>query len=187
MKYTHNQICTRDSEIVVGKQYDYSEDGMRMRVKVLEDISDDERISFKLKILSEPKGENFTVYAARGNYAYNGMWRLWDAGEYLRGEYSEEDNIPDGELIGYSLSKCVSQIARNNIPVSRIKKLITGTAAKNEESWERLISHYVSSYWYPYKDKALQIVKELRAENKIFQPRLGDKEEYKSWLVWEKA
>ncbi len=42
MKYDkHNQICTHNKEVQVGQQYDYSEDGHRMRVLLLEDTTND--------------------------------------------------------------------------------------------------------------------------------------------------
>lgn len=83
MTYKHNQICTLNSDITIGHTYDYSEDWTRLRVEILEDNSDDEFISFRLKIVKgENKGMIFDVSARTGFYAYNGMWRLHDCGCY---------------------------------------------------------------------------------------------------------
>lgn len=187
MKYKNNHICTKDQEIVIGQQYDYSEDGQRMRVLVLEDNSDKEAVRFKLKMLTEPKGVTFDFMATYHGGYYNGMGRLWDAGEYFSGEFSEEDDIPEGQLIGYSLSNCVAQIARNNIFLDRIVKIIAGTAAKDEAGWDRLIQAYTTNYWYPYGDKGEKITRQLLKDGKIFQPRIGHAEQMKSGVVWEKA
>jgi hypothetical protein len=88
-KYNHNQICTKDSEIEVGKKYQYYESlpTIIADVKVLEDNSDEEYLSFKLKVLKDlggtiQEGEIFHISAAQGHYAYAGMWRLYDLGTY---------------------------------------------------------------------------------------------------------
>ena len=89
MKYSHNQICTKDDEIEVGKQYCYKEGFPTViaEVIILEDNSNDEFIAFKVKVIKAfddfPKaGEEFDISARRGKYAYSGMWRLWDSGTY---------------------------------------------------------------------------------------------------------
>lgn len=90
MKYDHNQICTKNNEIEIGKEYCYKEEGEICNVIVLEDKSNDKYLSFVLKIkenLTEGFaniGHEFNVSAALGKYAYNGMWRLWDLGEYIK-------------------------------------------------------------------------------------------------------
>ena len=90
MKFKHNQICTKNNEVIVGGKYQYYESIplIIMDVEVLEDTSDSERIEFVLKPLkiiagSSFNSEPFTIMAARGNYAYSGMWRLYDLGEYV--------------------------------------------------------------------------------------------------------
>jgi hypothetical protein len=89
MKYSHNQVCTNNGEIEVGKEYDYKESlpTIISLVKVLADTSNEEFIEFELEVIKSfhnfPKtGEKFSVSARRGHYAYGGMWRLWDAGTY---------------------------------------------------------------------------------------------------------
>lgn len=89
MKYNSSHICTTDKEIEVGKQYQYKEDNWICDVTILEDISDEESIKFKLRIdkmLDWPKdmSDDFIVSASHGFGAYNGMWRLWNLGEYVK-------------------------------------------------------------------------------------------------------
>ncbi|MBA7659154.1 hypothetical protein ES703_67125 [subsurface metagenome] len=90
MKFDHNQICTRNNEIEVGKQYIYRESlpTIIAEVKILSDDSDKEFIRFTVVVIksrgSFPKvGEQFSISAKRGHYAYGGMWRLEDSGTYL--------------------------------------------------------------------------------------------------------
>lgn len=79
-----NSICTKNKEIVVGKEYDYSEDQFMCKCRVLKDDSDDEFLRFTLEWLKgDFEGEKPTQISARkGYYGYNGMWRLWDADTY---------------------------------------------------------------------------------------------------------
>lgn len=88
MKYDHNQICTTGHEVNVGDKLQYKEDGYVCDVTVLADESNDKEIAFKLRVdalLRWPGGvgEEFSCMAARGHYAYSGMWRLYDLGEYM--------------------------------------------------------------------------------------------------------
>ncbi len=87
MKYNHNQICTKENEVVVGNLYQYKEDSWIADVKVIKDTSDEKGIRFDLKIVRQNFniGGNgrFSCWAASGHYAYSGMWRLYDAGTYL--------------------------------------------------------------------------------------------------------
>ena len=89
--YKHGQVRTKNGEVKVGWLYDYYEAGYVFRVRVLADESDEERIQFKLQRFIKVDGlkglrradeEPFTCMAARGLYAYSGMWRLYDKGTY---------------------------------------------------------------------------------------------------------
>lgn len=86
MRYEHNQICTKDNEIVIGEIYDYEEDDWIAEVKIIKDTSDKDGIGFDCKILRQNyKIDNekiFNCWAANGHYGYNGMWRLYDRGTY---------------------------------------------------------------------------------------------------------
>jgi len=88
MQFDHNQICTKNNEIEVGKQYCYKEDSTIAEVKILADNSDKEFIRFTFEVIESRDvllkvGEHFSVSAKCGHYAYGGMWRLWDSGEYI--------------------------------------------------------------------------------------------------------
>ena len=88
MKYDHNQICTKDNEIEVGKQYCYKEDQFIAEVIVVKDTSNKDGIGFDLKTVKSNApslfkvDKVFDIWAASGHYAYNGMWRLYDSGSY---------------------------------------------------------------------------------------------------------
>lgn len=81
MKYDHNQICTADSVVEVGGIYDFKEESTILRVKVVAKDHNNDGIGFKLKKLDD--GTEFNIWAKNGHYAYNGMWRLYDAGTYV--------------------------------------------------------------------------------------------------------
>lgn len=89
MKFSHNQIVTKDGKIEVGKQYCYKEDWMIVEVKIISNDSNKEFVGFTLEVVEViadscfEVGEQFNITAIRGHYAYNGMWRLWDSGEYV--------------------------------------------------------------------------------------------------------
>ena len=88
MKFNHNQVCTKNNEVEVGKQYCYKEDSMIVEVKILADNSDKEFIGFTVEVIESRDdflkvGEQFPISARRGHYAFSGMWRLWDSGEYV--------------------------------------------------------------------------------------------------------
>ena len=87
MKYRHNQICTKGSDIEVGKQYCYKEDSFIAEVIVVKDSSDDKGIGFDLKVVKSGTplftvDQVFGVWATTGHYAYSGMWMLFDSGAY---------------------------------------------------------------------------------------------------------
>ncbi len=88
MKFDHEQICTKNNEIEVGKQYQYKEGSAIVGVKLISDNSDKEFIGFTVKVVepigdSFKVGELFDVTAKRGHYAFSGMWRLYDSGTYM--------------------------------------------------------------------------------------------------------
>lgn len=86
--YAHNQTS---GPIEAGQVYDYTEDGLVIKVKVLEDTSvfPSGPLNFKLKAVESteeilPVDTVFDVSAAEGHYAYTGMWRLWPENTYIR-------------------------------------------------------------------------------------------------------
>ncbi len=89
MKFDHNQICTSNDEIEVGKQYIYRESLPLIiaEVKILSDNSDEESIRFTAEVIKSRDnffkvGEQLSISARLGHYAYSGMWRLEDSGAY---------------------------------------------------------------------------------------------------------
>jgi hypothetical protein len=87
MKFEHNQVCTKDGIVEVGKSYQYKEEGSIFTVGVTGMRSDEAGIGFDLVVINvvagrPPVQKNFSCWAAHGRYAYSGMWRIYDAGKY---------------------------------------------------------------------------------------------------------
>jgi hypothetical protein len=79
-----NVIGTETHDVSVGKQYQYHEDSDRFIVAVLADRSNEKWIKLALRIVRNirrpgtDEGEEFEAVASRGEYAYSGMWRIYD-------------------------------------------------------------------------------------------------------------
>lgn len=96
MKYQSNYICTKDSEIEVGKQYQYKETlpSCIWKVTVMADNSTAGEVSFNLRVDEVLQGDardvghifDFSYNTKYANGAYAGMVRLYDAGEYRTAE-----------------------------------------------------------------------------------------------------
>lgn len=83
MQYKHNQICTTGKDISIGQEYQYCEDDDVYAVRLLGDTTDADMLRFDFEILAGPEqGTRFSCSAIHGDYAYGGMWRLYDAGTY---------------------------------------------------------------------------------------------------------
>ena len=80
--------------------------------------------------------------------------------------------------IGLSLSFCISHICRGKIALEDVDKLIVGVNCPDESVWQEVISDYKESYWYGFADQAEEVVRRLRTEGKIIQPRLTDPYRY---------
>lgn len=76
------------------------------------------------------------------------------------------------KLTGLSLSFCVGDVLRGDVAYDSIGGIIAGTMAADEESWEDLIKSYQETYWSENPQEAERIVRQLRSEGKIDQPRL---------------
>ncbi len=89
MKFYHNQICTSNKEVVEGNLYQYYEDGWVCQVNCKRIVDSKEFIEFELLVTEVSAGslfsvgEGFKISAAKGNFAYSGMWRLYDNNEYI--------------------------------------------------------------------------------------------------------
>ena len=74
-------------EIYEGIEYAYTEGSFKAVVNVLENNSDEELMVFTLFVIESnredrPPGYVFSVNATNHNFAYVGMWRLWDVKRY---------------------------------------------------------------------------------------------------------
>ena len=84
-----NSICTQDSVIEVGKEYQFYESIPLMIVNVvlIEDNSTEDRVKLKLKCIRSYKnsvgvGHEFEVSMINEPIGFSGMWRLYELGEY---------------------------------------------------------------------------------------------------------
>ncbi len=83
MHYEHAAIRTANPDVKVGEVYLYAENDLRVEVLVLEDLTDDDFITFRLRPLRanrEPLGgmRDFGVTISREAPDYSGLWLLCD-------------------------------------------------------------------------------------------------------------
>lgn len=83
-------------------------------------------------------------------------------------------------MIGYSLSFCVKDIMTGKVAEADVEKIITSTCCRDEDDWDNLFKSYGAVYWRPFEALAVDLVKRLRAQDKIVQPRLTDPDYEKS-------
>jgi hypothetical protein len=93
-------------------------------------------------------------------------------------------SIERDNMIGLSVSFCVRDIAKGEVALADVDKIIGSTRAVTPENWEQVIAHYKETYWSwddctPEKGEA--VLRQLLAEGKIEQPRLLDDRNY-PWL-----
>ncbi|MBI5044833.1 MAG: hypothetical protein HZC02_02815 [Candidatus Levybacteria bacterium] len=79
-------------------------------------------------------------------------------------------------MIGRSLSFCVQDILRGRVAREDVEKIVAGTTARTEEDWAELVKMYQRSYWRDFPVEAAELVRELRAQGRIEQPRLDNPE-----------
>lgn len=80
-------IQTTNNEINVGEVYDYYESfpTLTFQVQILEDLSDDRQVAFRIKILTGEWAGQEDVYSnMRDNTYYSGMWKFYDKGTYIQ-------------------------------------------------------------------------------------------------------
>ena len=75
-------------------------------------------------------------------------------------------------MIGLSVSFCVRDIVAGKMALEQVEKIVAGTACPDDEAWERVIKAYRDSYWRESPDQCEQILRQLLAEGKIYQPAL---------------
>jgi len=89
MKFEGNFVMTTNHDVEEGKEYCYYESmpSVICNVLVKELYNKEDRYGFKLEVTKPITsnisiGDIFDVSAAHGNYAYGGMWRLYDKDAY---------------------------------------------------------------------------------------------------------
>lgn len=90
MKFEGNFVMTKNNEVNVGDEICYYESLPLMVCDclVLDLWKNQEEYGFKLQVVKPiskhggTPGEVFEVSAVHGHYAYGGMWRIYDKGEY---------------------------------------------------------------------------------------------------------
>jgi len=80
-----------------------------------------------------------------------------------------------GKIVGWSLSKCIKDMANLDIPIGRVTRIVTDTNVRSPENWPVLIGRYRLSYWKNNPDKAEEICWALIRAGKIIQPRVEGK------------
>lgn len=75
---------------------------------------------------------------------------------------------------GYSLSFCVRDIMLGVRKLEDVHFIITSTACKDEEDWQKLTDQYLQTYWSEQPEVAMAALKYLREKNLIVQPRLAN-------------
>ena len=78
----------------------------------------------------------------------------------------------DSDLVGYSISFCLKDIADGFVDINNVALIKAGTCIA--EDWHSLIDHYIEVGCWNKKDryKYESIIGELLSEDKIFQSRL---------------
>lgn len=76
-------------------------------------------------------------------------------------------------LIGISLGFCIKDILDEEILEKDVKYIISNTACQTEEEWEALEKDCLRVHWNN-DTRGLDIMRRLKNQNKILQPRLSD-------------
>ncbi len=84
MASNSHHICTKDGQVRVGASYTYIDSQARIRVELLEDLSDRDTIRLYLKQLPEssrdvPNWQPFMAKGLKGNFDYRSSWKLYDS------------------------------------------------------------------------------------------------------------
>ena len=87
MKFTSAHISTSNEEIIEGMEYAYKEGSFKAKVKLLKNKTNRKIIAFTLLVIESnrddmPAGKIFKVSSSHHNFAYGGMWKLWDVERY---------------------------------------------------------------------------------------------------------
>ncbi|BCM87776.1 hypothetical protein [Methylobacterium indicum] len=91
------------------------------------------------------------------------------------------EEIPKGQLIGYSLSFCVRDMLDGMVGIERIEHIITGTMARSPEEWQAVINEYARTYWRRAPSIGKSLAQDLWLQGKIQQPRVYGMPPPRSW------
>lgn len=77
--------------------------------------------------------------------------------------------------VGLSLSFCVADIMRGQVPIETVKLVLSGTNARNKTEWARVFDRCKRVYWSEDPAKGEQIARELIRTGRVRQPQLTGK------------
>lgn len=77
-------------------------------------------------------------------------------------------------MIGLSISFCISDILRGKVSITDVEKIVSGTKVVVPAQWDYLAKEYKKYYWQDDPVRGEQILRQLLAEGKIYQPRVHD-------------
>ena len=98
---------------------------------------------------------------------------LWYIMETIKGgNMSNEGN----QLIGYSLSFCVSDILRGAVREAQVTRIVASTCAPTSGDFDKVLESYAQSYWDRNPEEGIAIARRLYDHGKIDQPRLRGEE-----------
>lgn len=76
------------------------------------------------------------------------------------------------KMVGLSLSHCIKDIIEGKVLIDNIARIVSGTAARDEEEWTKLVDNYCRDVWHKDPIWARAAVTLLRREGRIEQMRL---------------
>lgn len=81
--------------------------------------------------------------------------------------------MPDGLLVGLSLSRCVLDIAKDPNRLNSVACIITGTKCSHPVEFSIALRHYAQWDWKDHNpERCVGIAQQLWTTNRIVQPRL---------------
>lgn len=80
------------------------------------------------------------------------------------------------ELVGYSLSFCVSDILNGTVKEPEVTRIVASIKAPTRQDFENLLEGYARNYWNDNPEEGKDIARRLYDAGKIDQPRLRGEE-----------
>lgn len=75
-------------------------------------------------------------------------------------------------MIGLSVSRCVAAIARGEVEIEEVEKIVGSTTVPHQIAWALVARRYCDHEWKDFPDQATDILLRLLREGKIEQPRI---------------